>query len=65
MDNYSRLTVCVKVAGTQWPLANTVRECHVEVRRADETEWRTLEDVSGIDGKITIFFGEPGSTICA
>ena len=60
VDNYSRLTVCVKVAGTQWPLANTVRECHVEVRRADETEWRTLEDVSGIDGKITIFFGEPG-----
>lgn len=60
VDNYSRLTVLPVAAGGQFPLTNGAGKCHVEVRRADETEWRTLEDVSEVDTGITIFFGEPG-----
>ena len=60
VDNYSRLTVLPKVAGLAWPLTNGAGECHIEVRRADETEWRTLDDVSDVKTGITIFFGEPG-----
>ena len=60
VDNYSRLTVRPVAAGTQFPLTNGAGKCHVEVRRADETEWRTLDDVSDVNTGITIFFGEPG-----
>ena len=60
VDNYSRLTVRPVAAGTQFPLTNGAGKCHVEVRRADETEWRTLNDVSDVNTGITIFFGEPG-----
>lgn len=60
VNNYSRLTVCPAAASTQWPLGNGVGRCHVEVRRADETEWRTLEDESESKTGISIFFGEPG-----
>ena len=60
VDNYSRLTVLTAAAGTQYPLTNGAGKCHVEVRRADETEWRTLDDVSDVKTGITIFFGEPG-----
>ena len=60
VDNYSRLTVRPVAAGTQFPLTNGAGKCHVEVRRADESEWRTLDDVSVVNTGITIFFGEPG-----
>lgn len=60
VDNYSRLTVLPVAAGTQYPLTNGAGKCHVEVRRADETEWRTLDDVSDVKTGISIFFGEPG-----
>ena len=60
VDNYSRLTVRPVAAGTPYPLTNGAGKCHVEVRRADETEWRTLDDVSDVNTGITIFFGEPG-----
>ena len=60
VDNYSRLTVLPAAAGTQYPLTNGAGKCHVEVRRADETEWRTPDDVSDVKTGITIFFGEPG-----
>ena len=60
VDNYSRLTVLPAAASTQYPLTNGAGKCHVEVRRADETEWRTLDDVSDVKTGITIFFGEPG-----
>lgn len=60
VKNYSLLTVFPKAASTQWPLSSGLGESHVEVRRADETEWRTLENVSDPHTGITIFFGEPG-----
>ena len=60
VDNYSSLTVRPVAASTGWPLTNGAGECHVEVRRADETEWRTLENVSDKSNGITVFFGKPG-----
>lgn len=60
VDNYSRLTVRPAAASTQFSLTNGAGKCHIEVRRADETEWRTLENVSDSETGITIFFGEPG-----
>lgn len=61
VDNYTRLTIRPAAGSTQWPLTNGIGTSHVEIRRADETEWQTLEDVSESSTTgITIFFGEPG-----